>query len=131
MCTAFLIPLCLCLPPRFEPCGLVDIEFGWNGALIIGHDTGGLGKVGFRWGVLFVLRPCCDGTCVRNGDLIIGHDTGGLGRVGWGLCQPMVWGRVCISPAVTRGIIDNGTSLESRERSGGDKQSVTPPLLAP
>jgi len=30
---------------RFEPCGLVDIEFGWNGALIVGHDTGGLGKM--------------------------------------------------------------------------------------
>lgn len=33
------------LPSRFEPCGLVDIEFGWNGALVIGHDTGGLGKM--------------------------------------------------------------------------------------
>lgn len=33
------------VPSRFEPCGLVDIEFGWNGALIIGHDTGGLGKM--------------------------------------------------------------------------------------
>jgi hypothetical protein len=33
------------IPSRFEPCGLVDIEFGWNGALIIGHDTGGLGKM--------------------------------------------------------------------------------------
>jgi glycogen synthase len=33
---------CLC-PSRFEPCGLVDIEFGWNGALIIGHNTGGRG----------------------------------------------------------------------------------------
>jgi hypothetical protein len=31
---------CLC-PSRFEPCGLVDIEFGWNGGLIIGHNTGG------------------------------------------------------------------------------------------
>jgi hypothetical protein len=25
--------------------GLVDIEFGWNGCLVIGHDTGGLGKM--------------------------------------------------------------------------------------
>ncbi|WIA20821.1 hypothetical protein OEZ85_005176 [Tetradesmus obliquus] len=33
------------LPSRFEPCGLVDIEFGWNGCLVIGHDTGGLGKM--------------------------------------------------------------------------------------
>jgi alpha-1,3-glucan synthase len=33
------------VPSRFEPCGLVDIEFGWNGALMIGHDTGGLGKM--------------------------------------------------------------------------------------
>jgi len=33
------------IPSRFEPCGLVDIEFGWNGGLIIGHDTGGLGKM--------------------------------------------------------------------------------------
>ncbi|KAF6252281.1 hypothetical protein COO60DRAFT_1644178 [Scenedesmus sp. NREL 46B-D3] len=33
------------LPSRFEPCGLVDIEFGWNGSVIIGHDTGGLGKM--------------------------------------------------------------------------------------
>ncbi|KAF8067137.1 mok12 [Scenedesmus sp. PABB004] len=32
-------------PSRFEPCGLVDIEFGWNAGLIIGHDTGGLGKM--------------------------------------------------------------------------------------
>jgi glycogen synthase len=32
-------------PHRFEPCGLVDIEFGWNGALAIGHNTGGLGKM--------------------------------------------------------------------------------------
>ncbi|KAK9823356.1 hypothetical protein WJX72_002143 [[Myrmecia] bisecta] len=32
-------------PSRFEPCGLTDIEFGKAGALIIGHDTGGLGKM--------------------------------------------------------------------------------------
>jgi hypothetical protein len=32
-------------PLRFEPCGLVDIEFGWNGGLAIGHNTGGLGKM--------------------------------------------------------------------------------------
>jgi len=32
-------------PVRFEPCGLVDIEFGWNGGLAIGHNTGGLGKM--------------------------------------------------------------------------------------
>ncbi|KAK9813846.1 hypothetical protein WJX73_001548 [Symbiochloris irregularis] len=32
-------------PSRFEPCGLTDIEFGRAGALIIGHDTGGLGKM--------------------------------------------------------------------------------------
>ena len=30
---------------RFEPCGLVDIEFGWEGCIMIGHDTGGLGKM--------------------------------------------------------------------------------------
>ena len=36
--------LFLC-PSRFEPCGLTDIEFGRAGALIIGHDTGGLGKM--------------------------------------------------------------------------------------
>lgn len=30
---------------RYEPCGLVDIEFGWMGSLIIGHETGGLGKM--------------------------------------------------------------------------------------
>jgi hypothetical protein len=39
---------CLCCCPvhcRFEPCGLVDIEFGWNGGLAIGHNTGGLGKM--------------------------------------------------------------------------------------
>lgn len=33
------------VPSRFEPCGLVDIEFGWSGAVMIGHDTGGLGKM--------------------------------------------------------------------------------------
>lgn len=33
------------IPSRFEPCGLVDIEFGWEGALCVGHDTGGLGKM--------------------------------------------------------------------------------------
>ncbi|WIA30035.1 hypothetical protein OEZ86_000130 [Tetradesmus obliquus] len=33
------------LPSRFEPCGFVDIEFGWAGCLVIGHDTGGLGKM--------------------------------------------------------------------------------------
>ena len=32
-------------PSRFEPCGLTDIEFGRAGALIIGHNTGGLGKM--------------------------------------------------------------------------------------
>ncbi|KAK9845225.1 hypothetical protein WJX81_000502 [Elliptochloris bilobata] len=35
---------CLC-PSRFEPCGLVDIEFGWQGALMVGHNCGGLGKM--------------------------------------------------------------------------------------
>lgn len=29
----------------YEPCGLVDVEAGWQGALAIAHDTGGLGKV--------------------------------------------------------------------------------------
>lgn len=33
------------IPSRFEPCGLVDVEMGWNGALCVGHDTGGLGKM--------------------------------------------------------------------------------------
>lgn len=33
------------VPSRFEPCGLVDIEFGWHGALSVGHSTGGLGKM--------------------------------------------------------------------------------------
>lgn len=28
-------------PSRFEPCGLADIEFGWLGAVMIGHNTGG------------------------------------------------------------------------------------------
>ena len=28
--------ICL-LPSRFEPCGLVDVEFGWSGALTIGE----------------------------------------------------------------------------------------------
>ena len=28
------------LPSRFEPCSLVDLEFGWNGAIIVGHQTG-------------------------------------------------------------------------------------------
>jgi hypothetical protein len=40
-------------PSRFEPCGLVDIEFGWNGALIIGHNTGGpwqRGRLGLQPG---------------------------------------------------------------------------------
>ena len=32
-------------PSRFEPCGLTDIKFGRAGALIIGHDIGGLGKM--------------------------------------------------------------------------------------
>ncbi|EFN56266.1 hypothetical protein CHLNCDRAFT_145120 [Chlorella variabilis] len=32
-------------PSRFEPCGLADIEFGWLGAVMIGHNTGGLGKM--------------------------------------------------------------------------------------
>ncbi|KAI7845483.1 hypothetical protein COHA_001031 [Chlorella ohadii] len=32
-------------PSRFEPCGLADIEFGWLGAVQIGHHTGGLGKM--------------------------------------------------------------------------------------
>ncbi|KAL4459197.1 hypothetical protein ABPG75_014062 [Micractinium tetrahymenae] len=32
-------------PSRFEPCGLADIEFGWLGAVQIGHNTGGLGKM--------------------------------------------------------------------------------------
>eukprot|EP00878_Enallax_costatus_P043143 GHUV01050878.1.p1 GENE.GHUV01050878.1~~GHUV01050878.1.p1 ORF type:complete len:138 (-),score=28.64 GHUV01050878.1:50-463(-) len=27
------------LPSRFEPCGLVDVEFGWNGALTIGESS--------------------------------------------------------------------------------------------
>jgi hypothetical protein len=34
-----------CFLYRYEPCGLVDIEFGWYGSLIIGHETGGLGKM--------------------------------------------------------------------------------------
>ena len=38
-------PTCLPDHRRFEPCGLVDIEFGWEGALCIGHNTGGLGKM--------------------------------------------------------------------------------------
>ena len=29
-------------PSRFEPCGLADIEFGWLGAVMIGHNTGEL-----------------------------------------------------------------------------------------
>ncbi|KAL6749927.1 hypothetical protein V8C86DRAFT_915844 [Haematococcus lacustris] len=33
------------VPSRFEPCGLVDLEFGWEGAVMIGHNTGGLGKM--------------------------------------------------------------------------------------
>jgi glycosidase/glycogen synthase len=32
-------------PSRFEPCGLADIEMGWMGAVQIGHNTGGLGKM--------------------------------------------------------------------------------------
>ena len=27
------------LPSRFEPCGLVDVEFGWQGALGCGFAT--------------------------------------------------------------------------------------------
>jgi alpha-1,3-glucan synthase len=29
------------MPSRFEPSGLVDLEFGWNGAVVVGHQTGG------------------------------------------------------------------------------------------
>jgi len=33
-------------PSRFEPCGLADIEFGWMGAVQIGHSTGVYGWLG-------------------------------------------------------------------------------------
>lgn len=32
-------------PSRFEPCGLADVEMAWLGSVVIGHNTGGLGKV--------------------------------------------------------------------------------------
>jgi hypothetical protein len=37
--------VCCCFVVRYEPCGLVDIEFGWYGGLIVGNATGGLGKM--------------------------------------------------------------------------------------
>ena len=38
---ALLIGADFCLiPSRSEPCPLVDLEFGWNGAICIGNSTG-------------------------------------------------------------------------------------------
>lgn len=38
------------VPSRFEPCGLVDIEFGWRGALCVGFDqVGGGGGLFIRY----------------------------------------------------------------------------------
>ena len=47
-------------PSRFEPCGLADIEFGWLGSVMIGHNTGG--------------APACtpDACCA---DLLSDHDS--------------------------------------------------------
>ncbi len=50
-------------PSRFEPCGLVDIEFGWNGALIIGHNTGVQGRALVP--ILLTLWWGCCGTRVE------------------------------------------------------------------
>ena len=44
------------VPSRFEPCGLVDIEFGWRGALCVGFD---------QVGVLFIRYTESDGEFVR------------------------------------------------------------------
>lgn len=62
-------------PSRFEPCGLADIEFGWLGAVQIGHNTGGCAKtyhphrvctslVRMRC-VEICMAPCVASTCTH------------------------------------------------------------------
>lgn len=47
-------------PSRFEPCGLADIEFGWLGAVMIGHNTGAWG--GPEAAAALGARHACDAT---------------------------------------------------------------------
>jgi hypothetical protein len=91
------------LPSRFEPCGLVDVEFAWVGGLRRSAQFTGMRlpsfvhtsyiiqqrsymqaatSYGLQWRWSHNGADCaCACVCLQNGSIIIGHDTGGLGKM--------------------------------------------------